>query len=153
MIAYLSGAIEYSHDDGEGWRNNITEWLASKLHHSVINPVEESRLIISNTDSHDYRNWKETDLERYKNFINKFVLRDIKAVTKEANYIICLWNKEVFKGAGTHGEVTLAFEHGIPVYVVNQVPLTDLSGWIIACSAEVFKNFEELKLFLLRKFG
>ncbi|MFL3027397.1 MAG: hypothetical protein ACJZ1O_03815 [Candidatus Neomarinimicrobiota bacterium] len=153
MIAYLSGAIEYSHDEGEGWRNNITEWLASKLHHSVINPVEESRLIISNTDSHDYRNWKETDLERYKNFINKFVLRDIKAVTKEANYIICLWNKEVFKGAGTHGEVTLAFEHGIPVYVVNQVPLTDLSGWIIACSAEVFKNFEELKLFLLRKFG
>ena len=153
MIAYLSGAIEYSHDEGEGWRNNITEWLASKLHHSVINPVEESRFIISNTDSHDYRNWKETDLERYKNFINKFVLRDIKAVTKEANYIICLWNKEVFKGAGTHGEVTLAFEHGIPVYVVNQVPLTDLSGWIIACSAEVFKNFEELKLFLLRKFG
>ena len=153
MIAYLSGAIEYSHDEGEGWRNNITEWLASKLHHSVINPVEESRLIISNTDSHDYRNWKETDLERYKNFINKFVLRDIKAVTKEANYIICLWNKEVFKGAGTHGEVTLAFEHGIPVYVVNQVPLTDLSGWIIACSAEVFENFEELKLFLLRKFG
>ena len=152
MIAYLSGAIEYSHDEGEGWRNNITEWLASKLHHSVINPVEESRLIISNTDSHDYRNWKETDLERYKNFINKFVLRDIKAVTKEANYIICLWNKEVFKGAGTHGEVTLAFEHGIPVYVVNQVPLTDLSGWIIACSAEVFENFEELKLFLLRKF-
>ena len=153
MIAYLSGAIEYSHDEGEGWRNNITEWLASKLHHSVINPVEESRLIISNTDSHDYRNWKETDLKRYKNFINKFVLRDIKAVTKEANYIICLWNKEVFKGAGTHGEVTLAFEHGIPVYVVNQVPLTDLSGWIIACSAEVFKNFEELKLFLLKKFG
>ena len=153
MIAYLSGAIEYSHDEGEGWRNNITEWLASKLHHSVINPVEESRLIISNTDSHNYRNWKETDLKRYKNFINKFVLRDIKAVTKEVNYIICLWNKEVFKGAGTHGEVTLAFEHGIPVYVVNQVPLTDLSGWIIACSAEVFKNFEELKLFLLRKFG
>ena len=153
MIAYLSGAIEYSHDKGEGWRNNITEWLASKLHHSVINPVKESRLIISNTDSHDYRNWKETDLERYKNFINKFVLRDIKAVTKEANYIICLWNKEVFKGAGTHGEVTLAFEHGIPVYVVNQVPLIDLSGWIIACSAEVFENFEELKLFLLRKFG
>ena len=153
MIAYLSGAIEYSHDEGEGWRNNITEWLASKLHHSVINPVEESRLIISNTDSHNYRNWKETDLKRYKNFINKFVLRDIKAVTKEANYIICLWNKEVFKGAGTHGEVTLAFEHGIPVYVVNQVPLTDLSGWIIACSAEIFETFEELKLFLLRKFG
>ena len=153
MIAYLSGAMEYADDEGEGWRKNITEWLTSNLDHSVINPVEESRLIISNTDSHDYRNWKETDLVRYKNFINKFVIRDIEAVTKEANYIICLWNKEVFKGAGTHGEVTLAFEHSIPVYVVNQVPLTDLSGWIIACSTEIFENFEELKLFLLSKFG
>lgn len=153
MIAYLSGAMEYADDEGEGWRKNITEWLTSNLDHSVINPVEESRLIISNTDSHDYRNWKETDLVRYKNFINKFVMRDIEAVTKEANYIICLWNEEVFKGAGTHGEVTLAFEHSIPVYVVNQVPLTDLSGWIIACSTEIFENFEELKLFLLSKFG
>ncbi|MDP6877687.1 MAG: hypothetical protein QGI18_03745 [Candidatus Marinimicrobia bacterium] len=153
MIAYLSGAMEYADDEGEGWRKNITEWLTSNLDHSVINPVEESRLIISNTDSHDYRNWKETDLVRYKNFINKFVMRDIEAVTREANYIICLWNEEVFKGAGTHGEVTLAFEHSIPVYVVNQVPLTDLSGWIIACSTEIFENFEELKLFLLSKFG
>ncbi len=153
MIAYLSGAMEYADDEGEGWRKNITEWLTSNLDHSVINPVEESRLIISNTDSHDYRNWKETDLVRYKNFINKFVMRDIEAVTKEANYIICLWNEEVFKGAGTHGEVTLAFEHSIPVYVVNQIPLTDLSGWIIACSTEIFENFEELKLFLLSKFG
>ena len=153
MIAYLSGAMEYADDEGEGWRKNITEWLTSNLDHSVINPVEESRLIISNTDSHDYRNWKETDLVRYKNFINKFVMRDIEAVTKEANYIICLWNEEVFKGAGTHGEVTLAFEHSIPVYVVNQIPLTNLSGWIIACSTEIFENFEELKLFLLSKFG
>jgi hypothetical protein len=153
MIAYLSGAMEYADDEGEGWRKNITEWLTSNLDHSVINPVEESRLIISNTDSHDYRNWKETDLVRYKNFINKFVMRDIEAVTREANYIICLWNEEVFKGAGTHGEVTLAFEHSIPVYVVNQIPLTDLSGWIIACSTEIFENFEELKLFLLSKFG
>ena len=56
MIAYLSGAMQYADDEGEGWRKNITEWLTSNLDHSVINPVEESRLIISNKDSHDYRN-------------------------------------------------------------------------------------------------
>ena len=64
-----------------------------------------------------------------------------------------MWNEDVFKGAGTHGEVTLAFEHGIPVYVVNQLPLTDLSGWIVACSTKIFESFEELELFLLKKFG
>ena len=153
MIAYLSGAMEYANDEGEGWRKDITEWLSKNLGHSVINPVEESRIIITNTNSHDYRNWKETDLARYINFVNQLVIRDIAAVTKEANYIICFWNEDVFKGAGTHGEVTLALEHSIPVYLVNQVPLTDLSGWIIACSTDIFENFEELKLFLLSKFG
>ena len=64
-----------------------------------------------------------------------------------------MWNEDVFKGAGTHGEVTLAFEHGIPVYVVNQLPLTDLSGWIVACSTKIFESFEELEVFLLKKFG
>jgi len=58
----------------------------------------------------------------------------------------------VFKGAGTHGEVTLAFQHNVPVYLVNQIPLIDLSGWIMACSSEIFNNFEELKAFLLEKY-
>ena len=45
MIAYLSGAMEYANDEGEGWRKDITEWLSKNLGHSVINPVEESRFI------------------------------------------------------------------------------------------------------------
>lgn len=153
MIAYLSGAMEYANDEGAKWRNEVTEWLSTNLGHDVINPVKESRLIINDTNSYNYRIWKETDIERYRKFIRQFVIRDIEAVTKEANYIICLWNEDVFKGAGTHGEVTLAFEHGIPVYVVNQLPLTDLSGWIVACSTEIFESFEELELFLLKNFG
>ena len=153
MIAYLSGAMEYANDEGESWRNSITEWLFTNLGHNVINTVEESRLIINNTNSKNYRYWKETDVQRYRKFFHQFVIRDIEAVTKEANYIICLWNKDVFKGAGTHGEVTLAFEDGIPVYLVNQISLINLSGWIMACSTEIFGSFEELKLFLLKKFG
>ena len=69
------------------------------------------------------------------------------------DYIICLWNADVLKGAGTHGEVTLAFQHNVPVYLVNQISLADLSGWIMACSSEIFNNFEDLKAFLLEKFG
>jgi hypothetical protein len=41
----------------------------------------------------------------------------------------------------------------VPVYLVNQIPLRDLSGWIMACSSEIFNNIEELKAFLLEKFG
>jgi hypothetical protein len=104
-------------------------------------------------NSADYRAWKESDTERYRKFVRQCVDRDIKAVTEEVDYIICLWNADVFKGAGTHGEVTLAFQHNVPVYLVNQISLADLSGWIMACSSEIFNNFEELKAFLLEKFG
>ena len=96
MIAYLSGAMEYANDEGKSWRTNITEWLSKNLNHSVINPVEESHLIIDKTDAHNYRDWKENDRSRYKDFIKQFVIRDIEAVTREANYIICLWNEDVF---------------------------------------------------------
>ena len=152
MIAYLSGAMEYAVDEGSGWRIDMSNWLSDHLGHKVIDPVEESRLLMIKEDSVDYRSWKESDTERYRQFVRQCVDRDIKAVTEEVDYIICLWNADVFKGAGTHGEVTLAFQHNVPVYLVNQIPLTDLSGWIMACSSEIFNNFEDLKAFLLEKF-
>ena len=152
MIAYLSGAMEYAVDEGSGWRIDMSNWLSAHLGHKVIDPVEESRLLMIKEDSVDYRSWKESDTERYRQFVRQCVDRDIKAVTEEVDYIICLWNTDVFKGAGTHGEVTLAFQHNVPVYLVNQIPLTDLSGWIMACSSEIFNNFEDLKAFLLEKF-
>ena len=152
MIAYLSGAMEYAVDEGSGWRIDMSNWLSDHLGHKVIDPVEESRLLMIKEDSVDYRSWKESDTERYRQFVRQCVDRDIKAVTEEVDYIICLWNTDVFKGAGTHGEVTLAFQHNVPVYLVKQIPLTDLSGWIMACSSEIFNNFEDLKAFLLEKF-
>jgi|TARA_B100001146_G_scaffold171149_1_gene152023 hypothetical protein len=152
VIAYLSGAMEYAVDEGSGWRIDMTSWLSAHLGHDVIDPVKESRLLMLQENSTDYRTWKESDTERYRQFVRKCVDRDIRAVTEEVDYIICLWNANVLKGAGTHGEVTLAFQHNVPVYLVNQIPLIDLSGWIMACSSEIFNNFEELKAFLLEKY-
>ena len=71
----------------------------------------------------------------------------------KADYVICLWDEAVFKGGGTHGEVTLAYHYNIPVYLVNRVPYKDLSGWIHACSSEYFVDFDSLQQFLLRKYG
>ena len=61
------------------------------------------------------------------------------------DYIICLWDDFVLRGAGTHAEVTLAYEIGKPVYLINQLSGGDLSGWIMACSTKIFSNFDELK--------
>ena len=69
MIAYLSGAMEYAVDEGSGWRLDMTCWLSNILVHDVIDPVEESRLLMLQENSADYRNWKESDTERYRKVI------------------------------------------------------------------------------------
>ena len=55
------------------------------------------------------------------------------------------WDKSVFKGGGTHGEITMAYWLGKPVYLVNNLPINDVSSWIFSCSEEIFDNFDNLK--------
>ena len=152
MRAYLSGAMEYAGDEGAGWRSEMTAWLKDHLLHDVYNPVLESEKLKNNHRADDYRIWKSEDPDRYADFIRKCVDHDLKAVSQESDYLICLWDEGVFKGAGTHGEVTMAYYSGVPVYVVNKVPMVDFSGWIMACSTNIFPDFESLKTFLRQKY-
>ena len=63
----------------------------------------------------------------------------------QADYLIVKWDRSVFKGGGTHGEVTMAYWLDKPVYLVNNLPLNDISSWIFSCSDEIFDDFESLK--------
>lgn len=145
MRAYLSGAMEYASGEGADWRDELTRWLETTLGHRVFNPVLESRRLLSPEEFASFRNWKTTRQERFKSLVRRFIDHDLKAIMEEVDYLICLWDEDVFRGGGSHGEVTLAYHQGIPVYLVNRVPIPDLSGWILGCSSEVFDDFEALK--------
>lgn len=149
MIAYLSGAMEFADGEGADWREEITQWLDEHLGHSVIDPVVESASLAKKLNATDYRKWKIEDHDRYIDFIRHAVDYDIDAVLTKCDYLICLWNEGVFKGAGTHGEVTLAYHIGKPIFLINHVKPGDLSGWIEACKTEMFSTFDELKAHLL----
>lgn len=153
MIVYLSGAMEKAIEEGAAWRIDMTQWLRTHLDHDVIDPVVESAKLVKSTGSENYRIWKEEDPERYLSFVRKCVKRDLYAVMKEVDYIICLWDEFVLKGAGTHGEVTVAYIHNVPVYLVNRLPKDDFSSWIHACSTQVFPDFDSLQQFLLKTYG
>ena len=153
MIAYLSGGMEHAVNEGEDWRNKMTEWLQKNLGHSVIDPVKNSRQLVDETHSHDYRLWKNSDGEKYKAFIRQLIRQDLDGVINKADYVICLWDEGVVKGGGTHGEVTIAYHYNIPVYLVNTLPFDELSGWIFSCCTEVFPDFTNLKKRLLELFG
>ena len=153
MIAYLSGAMEFANDEGAGWRKEVTYWLGKTLGHSVFNPVLESEKLVKKYGAKSYRDWKESDIQKYTNFIRLCVDRDIDIVRNKCDYLICLWDESVMKGAGTHAEVTIAYESNKPVYLINKLSIDNLSGWIMACSTKIFTDFEPLKIFLSEEYS
>jgi len=138
MIAYLSGGMENAIDEGADWRNDITIWLRDNLGHSVINPVLESQKMVKEHNAQAYRTWKKNDPKKFKKFIRLLIDHDIKSVISHADYLIVLWDSSVLKGGGTHGEVTLAYWTGKPIFLVNKVPADDFSAWISSCSSKIF---------------
>ena len=83
--------------------------------------------------------------DEYKKIIRRIIKVDLEAVVKKVDYLIVNWDKSVFRGGGTHGEVTIAYWFQKPVFLVNKLPIDDISSWIFSCSDEVFDNFEDLK--------
>lgn len=152
MIAYLSGGMEHANNYGAAWRKDITQWLNESLEHSAIDPVIESKKLIAENNAKDFRNWKETAPDKFIEFIRLAIKKDLDGVVDKSDYIICLWDKSVFKGGGIHGEVTLAHYSRKPIYLVNQLPITDLSGWIMSCATEIVNDFESLKIILYIKY-
>ena len=145
MIAYLSGPIENAHNDGADWRNEITKWLEIKLNHRVFNPVIETKSIIK-SDNNDFRVMKKTNPNEYKKIIRKIIKVDLEAVVNNSDYLIVKWDKSVFRGGGTHGEITMAYWLKKPVFLVNNLPIDDISSWIFSCSEYLFENFDDLKI-------
>jgi len=152
MIAYLSGAMEFADDEGASWRNEITIWLKETINHQSIDPVIESAKIVKENNAENYRSWKVADANKYARFIQLCIKNDLEIVREKADYLICLWDENVIKGAGTHAEITFAYDLKKPVYLINKLSPKDLSGWIMACSSEIFSNFDDLKDFLIKKY-
>ena len=152
MIAYLSGPIENAENDGADWRKSLTPWIKNTLSHKVFNPVIATRDITKGLTSSEFRNMKRSNPDKYKKLIREIINIDIEAVVNSSDYLIVNWNMSVFRGGGTHGEISLAYFLKKTIYLVNNVPFDDLSSWIFSCSTEVFDCFEDLKTHLIKKY-
>jgi len=147
MLVYLAGAIEYAPDLGRGWRKEITPFLRDDLGHSVYDPAEDERKSLTADEQQNLRRWKTADLCRFRTAVRKIIDFDLDIVSR-ADYVVCYWDENCTKGAGTSAELTLAHRRGVPVYLVTLLPLERVSGWILGCSDQVFGGFLELREFL-----
>ena len=152
MIAYLSGAIENAPREGKEWRGEMTEWLKYNLNHRAIDPVLISRGTAIKENAVEYRLLKSSKPEKYKSFIRRIIHSDIDAIISKADYLICLWDKYVIKGGGTHAEVTFGYWYHKPVFLINKLGIIELSSWIEACSEFVFDDFKSLKKYLFEQY-
>ncbi|HYK91045.1 MAG TPA: hypothetical protein VE398_19895 [Acidobacteriota bacterium] len=148
MLVYLAGAIEYAPDHGRRWRREITPFLRDRLGHQVYDPAEDERKSLTNEEQRNLRRWKVCDLARFQATVRKIIDYDLDIVSR-SDYVVCCWDEYCTQGAGTSAELTLAHQRGIPVYLVTQMPVEEVSGWVLACSSRIFASFEELMEFLL----
>ena len=153
MKAYLAGAIEYAPDHGEAWRSELSDFIINRLGHTVYNPLWEEPKKVTPAESRRFRSLKSTDLQAFKSIVRKLMEGDLHSLKTEIDYIICLWDEYAVKGGGTYGELTMAFHWNIPVFMVTPMEITDISGWILGCTTEIFPDFGRLKAYLLNSFG
>jgi nucleoside 2-deoxyribosyltransferase len=99
----------------------------------------------------EFRSWKRTDLERFRNTVRKIIAYDLDLIEQQCDAIICYWDRHAGRGAGTQGELTFAHRLGIPVYLICAVPLEEMSGWLLGCASEVFTDFESFREFMSGK--
>lgn len=144
MRIYLSGAIEYAPDHGRRWRAELTPFLEA-MGHEVYDPAQDAKKNLSDYEVEHFRSWKATDLARFKTTVRKIIAYDLEWIEQRTDAVICYWDEHCMKGAGTQAELTFAHRWGLPVYLIAAMPVVNVSGWVLACSSEVFENTAELR--------
>jgi nucleoside 2-deoxyribosyltransferase len=143
MLIYLCGAIEDSPDQGKAWRAEVTSFLR-ELGHEVHDPALDDKKDLTEHEVREFRGWKQTDLPRFQQTIRKIIQYDLDWIEERCDALIVNWDEHAAKDAGTHGELTVAYRRGVPVYLVTKLPTQQMNGWVLGCASQVFQSFEEL---------
>jgi hypothetical protein len=154
MRAYLSGGMEHAKDRGASWRFSLERWLLKYLSHESFNPVRASdEFIAARYPGIEQRRLKEDNPDEFRALVSQIIAIDLHAIAHQCDYCICCWDPSAQKGAGTQGEITLAKFLAKPVYLISEMPLKHIPGWVLGCSTIVFSDIPQLKKFLRGKYG
>jgi nucleoside 2-deoxyribosyltransferase len=144
MRFYLAGAIEHAPDQGRAWRAELTAFLR-ELGHATYDPVVDETQCLTDEERQGFRQWKATDLPRYRVALQKIIAHDLGIVEHRCDAIVAFWDEFAQRGAGTQAEVSVAHRLGKPVLLVTAMPVHEVSGWILGCASEIFASFDELR--------
>src|SRR5437879_7948106 len=132
MMAYLCGPIEFAGDGGKVWRRKVMPFLRDELGHRVYDPAEDEKKNLTDDEAAHFREWKKTNLERFRRAVRKIIQFDLDLIENMADYVICYWDTAAAAGTtsgGTSAELTVAHRAGSPVYLVAELQAEVNSGW------------------------
>jgi hypothetical protein len=94
-------------------------------------------------------------VERFRRAVRKIIHFDLDIIENKADYIICylMGDGSATLSGGTSSELTCAHRKGIPVYMVTDSDVQEIGAWMLACADRVFSGVDELKKFLLDRYG
>jgi hypothetical protein len=145
---YLSGGMQHAANLGAGWRQECGTVLKLMQYY----PLDIAELDIAYTETHGelYRFISDDELLQRKSNIRKhFIYTDLQLIINDSDALIVLYDESVRLGAGTISECQVAYNHDIPVFLVNTYPnLDDVPGWLQALTTKMFTTFEELYEYL-----
>lgn len=138
---YLAGPMEYTEDNGIGWR---LEFAAALKHLGVecVIPEHEEEHILK---GRDWVTLKRNNLFEYKEMMREIIDQDLYFV-ETVDFIVVHWNGE--RMSGTVHEVGKAYEIGKPVYLVTPKEFSEVPGWFLGCFTEQFHTLEALTHYL-----
>ena len=153
MLAFLCGGMEFAPEDGREWRKNLGDWLLGNLNHQVYDPAQEARRILSAEELEGLDGWKESAPVRFRRVMRRIINHDLDVMAHRADYVVCFWDQAAARGGGTQAELTAAFRKSLPIYLVSEFPVPEISGWVLGCADYVFSAFEKLKDYLSANYG
>lgn len=146
--------MEYAKGEGADWRKEMESWIAANLGHEAFNPNRESdRIMAAILPNGQFRELKTQDPHKYTSIVRKLIDQDCREIAERSDYVICYWDASAQRGAGTTGEMTIARYAGKPVYLVTQMDIQEIPGWILGCATRLFRSFDDLKTFLLQNYS
>lgn len=157
---YLAGRMNRNNPADVQWRKELTPFL-EELGFDILDPcdLEPAQLqgLRPNRLPEGVKHWHElrnsTDpaqVARFVKYMRRIIKFDLNIVKNITDIVIVLWDEGCRSGAGTHSEITVAFDVGKLVYCVATA---ELPAWAFGCCQEIFKSFDELKTFMKKEYG
>ncbi len=140
-IAYLAGPIDrVTTKDANTWRENLEKRL---LPYGIecINPMTKYGDKIKEIRRQLALMYKYKAYDKLRKWGRHYIVTPDFEAVKQSDMIIMYLPSGV-EVCGTYAELGVAFEFGIPIYIVSN--RRRLPKWAIICSTEIYKNFDEL---------